>query len=197
MTLLRTNVGDESAPMNDTKAAHHSALDRDEATVYRMIDSPVGRLWLAAASAGLRGISFAEELRDEPCDGRGEAPSTSEDDACRHLDEAERQIADYFEGRRRAFSVELDLRGVAGFRRAVLERLMTVGHGTTMSYGELAAAAGSPRAVRAAGSACANNPIPIVIPCHRVIRSDGSLGGYLGGLEAKRALLRLESYLPE
>ena len=108
------------------------------------------------------------------------------------LDGVIRQLDDYFAGRRRDFELPLDLRLAHGFRRTVLDELRAVGYGTTVSYTELATAAGRPRAVRAAGSACATNPIPIVIPCHRVLRSDGSLGGYGGGLPAKRALLDLE-----
>ncbi len=108
------------------------------------------------------------------------------------LDETARQLEEYFAGRRREFDLPLDLRLAHGFRRHVLDELRDVGYGTTVSYSELAQAAGNPRAVRAVGSACATNPIPIVIPCHRVLRSDGSLGGYGGGLHVKRALLDLE-----
>ena len=102
------------------------------------------------------------------------------------------QLEEYFAGRRRRFDLPLDLRLAHGFRRQVLEELQDVAYGTTVSYSDLARAAGSPRAVRAVGSACATNPIPIVIPCHRVLRHDGSLGGYGGGVEVKRALLELE-----
>ena len=89
------------------------------------------------------------------------------------------------------FAVDLQL--VTGFRRTVIEHLTDIGYGSTASYGDLAKAAGNPKAARAVGSACANNPVPVVVPCHRVVRSDGSIGHYLGGTDAKRALLDLEA----
>jgi methylated-DNA-[protein]-cysteine S-methyltransferase len=109
------------------------------------------------------------------------------------LDAVARQLEEYFGHRRTRFDVPVDLRLAQGFRRRVLDHLPFIPYGSTESYGQVAAAAGSPRAVRAAGSACAANPVPIVVPCHRVIRSDGTDGGYAGGPEAKRALLALET----
>ena len=109
------------------------------------------------------------------------------------LDGAARQVEEYFAGARRSFDLPVDLRLSTGFRRAVLDHLAEIGFGRTESYAEVALAAGSPRAVRAVGSACATNPLPVVVPCHRVLRSDGSLGGYVGGLDAKRTLLALEA----
>ena len=106
---------------------------------------------------------------------------------------ATQQIAEYIAGERRAFDVPLNLDGVTEFRAEVLRALMEVPYGETTTYGELARAVGRPKAVRAVGSACATNPLPILIPCHRVLRSDGALGGYRGGTEAKRFLLALES----
>jgi methylated-DNA-[protein]-cysteine S-methyltransferase len=103
-----------------------------------------------------------------------------------------RQLDEYFAGRRRTFDVPLDLRLARGFRRTVLERLRDVGYGTTTSYAGLAARAGSPAAVRAVGTACATNPVPVVVPCHRVVGSDGSLTGYAGGLQRKIERLRRE-----
>src|SRR5690606_33051107 len=108
------------------------------------------------------------------------------------LDGAARELDEYFEGRRRSFDLPLDLRLSTGFRREVVNHLPSIGYGRTESYAQVAAAAGHPRAVRAVGSACATNPLPVVVPCHRVVRSDGTLGGYLGGPEAKTALLALE-----
>lgn len=102
------------------------------------------------------------------------------------------QLKEYFNGQRREFSVPLDLNGVTVFRRGVLDALSRIPFGETRSYSAIAAEVGVPRAVRAVGSACATNPIPIIVPCHRVLRSDGSIGGYLGGLEAKKTLLLLE-----
>ncbi len=109
------------------------------------------------------------------------------------LDPAARQLEEYFAGRRRVFELPVDLRLSGGYRREVLRHLTEIDYGRTESYTEVATATGNPRAVRAVGSACATNPIPVVVPCHRVLRSDGSLGGYRGGLPAKRMLLDLEA----
>ena len=99
----------------------------------------------------------------------------------------------YFAGHRTVFDLPLDFRLAAGFRRAVLAHLPAIPYGRTESYAQVATAAGNPKAVRAAGTACARNPLPVVVPCHRVVRSDGTAGGYAGGPDAKRALLALES----
>ena len=109
------------------------------------------------------------------------------------LDAAAREIEEYFTGRRHAFDLPLDFRLSQGFRRTVLTHLPDIGYGSTASYAAIAAAAGSPRAVRAVGTACATNPLPVVVPCHRVVCSDGGIGGYVGGVEAKQALLALET----
>jgi methylated-DNA-[protein]-cysteine S-methyltransferase len=109
------------------------------------------------------------------------------------LDPVARQLDEYFAGRRQTFDVELDWRLSAGFRSVVLHQLTEIGYGRTASYTAVAAQAGNPRAVRAVGSACATNPLPVLVPCHRVLRSDGGLGGYLGGVAAKRTLLALEA----
>ena len=109
------------------------------------------------------------------------------------LDPAARELAEYFAGRRHAFDLPLDWRLSAGFRRTVLGRLPSIGYGHTASYAAVARLAGNPKAVRAVGTACSTNPLPVVVPCHRVVRSDGGMGGYVGGLEAKRTLLDLEA----
>jgi methylated-DNA-[protein]-cysteine S-methyltransferase len=109
------------------------------------------------------------------------------------LDRAARQLDEYFAGRRRRFEVPVDLRLAHGFRRTVLEHLPNIAYGTTATYAAVALAAGSPQAVRAVGSACARNPLPVVVPCHRVVRSDGTIGGYAGGSAAKHILLGLEA----
>ena len=108
------------------------------------------------------------------------------------LDRVVREVTEYFAGTRRVFDVPLDFTLTSGFRLGVLEHLTHIAYGRTESYAQVAAAAGTPRAVRAVGSACATNPLPVVVPCHRVIRSDGTLGGYAGGPDAKRLLLTLE-----
>ena len=109
------------------------------------------------------------------------------------LDEVVRELDEYFEGRRSVFDLPLDLRLARGFRRDVLTHLREIRYGATESYRTVAAATGHPNAARAVGSACRVNPLPIVIPCHRVVRSDGTPGEYAGGVEAKRRLLALES----
>jgi methylated-DNA-[protein]-cysteine S-methyltransferase len=104
-----------------------------------------------------------------------------------------RQIDEYFTKRRTTFEVPVDLRLAEGFRRNVIEHLRAIGYGHRESYATVAAAIGHPRAVRAVGTACAHNPLPVVIPCHRVVRSDGSTGQYVGGPQAKSTLLNLEA----
>ena len=113
--------------------------------------------------------------------------------AARALDEAARQLTEYFDGRRREFDLTPDTVLVSGFRGRVQRGLAEVGYGHTATYREIAATHQSPGAVRAVGSACATNPLPLVWPCHRILRSDGGLGGYRGGLEAKKRLLEMES----
>jgi len=159
---------------------------------YRTLDSPVGLLLLAATTAGLVRVAYAREGHEHVLATLAERISPRVLLAPARLDGAALQLDEYFAGRRRRFDLPTDLQLTSGFRRTVLERLPAVAYGTTASYATLAAAAGSPRAGRAVGTACATNPVPIVIPCHRVVRSDGSIGQYLGGVDAKRALLSLE-----
>ena len=160
---------------------------------YRTIDSPLGTLLLAATDIGLVRLAFATEDHDDVLQALADRVSPRILAAPARLDAVARELDAYFAGRLRAFDVPVDLRLSAGFRRAVLDQLGTIAYGETVSYAVMASRAGSPSAVRAVGTACATNPVPIVIPCHRVVRSDGTLGGYLGGLDAKRALLSLES----
>ena len=160
---------------------------------YRTVDSPVGVLLLAGTGEGLVRVAFAREGHDQVLESLAERVSPRILSAPSRLDPVARQIEEYFAGRRRAFDLPLDRRLSSGFRRAVLAHLTEIGYGRTESYAQVAAAAGSPRAVRAVGTACATNPIPVVVPCHRVVRSDGSSGGYRGGPEAKQWLLTLES----
>jgi methylated-DNA-[protein]-cysteine S-methyltransferase len=160
---------------------------------HRTVDSPVGPLLLAATGQGLVRIAFAGEDRDAVLGSLAARVGPVHDQPGR-LDTAARQLDDYFTGRRRAFDLPLDWRLSSGFRRCVLHHLATdVGYGRTTSYAALAGLAGSPRAVRAAGTACATNPLPLVVPCHRVVRSDGAMGNYRGGAEAKRTLLTMEA----
>lgn len=160
---------------------------------YRIVDSPLGPLLLAATPVGLVRISFAGQDHDRVLDELAQriGPRVLADG--RPLEAAARELDEYFAGRRRAFDLALDHRLTGGFRAEVLAQLPRIGYGATASYAQIARAAGHPRAVRAVGSACGANPLPIVVPCHRVVRSDGTPGGYAGGPEAKRHLLTLEA----
>lgn len=160
---------------------------------YRTVDSAVGPLLLAATSRGLVRVAFANEDRDGVLLALSERISPRVLEAPTRLDPIARQLDEYFAGTRHHFDVALDWSLSHGFRRTVLEHLNTdISYGATASYAALAQLAGSSKAVRAVGTACATNPIPIVVPCHRVIRSDGAVGAYRGGSVAKRVLLDLE-----
>ncbi len=160
---------------------------------YRTIDSPVGPLLLAATAEGLIRVAYASEDHDAVLQALAMRISPRILHAPGRLDAAARELGEYFAGHRRRFGLPLDLRLAAGFRRTVLSHLPEIGYGHTATYAAVAQLAGRPRAVRAVGTACATNPLPVVVPCHRVVRSDGSVGGYLGGPAAKRALLALEA----
>lgn len=182
----------------DTLRGLHAALEAaaDRAGVldvaYRMIDTPIGRLLLAATPAGLVRVAFDVEGHDAVLQDLADRLSPRVLHAPRRLDAVAREIDEYFAGRRTHFDLPLDLSLSKGFRRLVLEHLTRIAYGRTESYAEVARTVGHPKAVRAVGSACATNPLPVVVPCHRVLRSDGTLGGYLGGLVVKSALLHLE-----
>ncbi|MBA3719382.1 MAG: methylated-DNA--[protein]-cysteine S-methyltransferase [Nocardioidaceae bacterium] len=160
---------------------------------YRTIDSPVGELLLAATERGLVRVAYVREDHESVLATIADRVSPRVLQAPARLDLAARELDEYFAGRRRAFDLVLDMQLASGFSRAVLDQLARIGYGATESYAEVATKAGRPAAVRAVGNACARNPLPLVVPCHRVVRSDGSLGGYAGGSAAKRALLSLEA----
>ena len=160
---------------------------------YRTVDTPVGALLLAATEVGLVRVAYPREGHDRVLAALADQVSPRILRAPARLDLAAREIEEYFAGLRSLFDLPLDFRLAHGFRRTVLSHLPGIGYGRTASYAALAAAAGSPRAVRAVGTACATNPLPVVVPCHRVVRSDGSVGRYVGGVEAKKALLALEA----
>ncbi|WP_372444242.1 methylated-DNA--[protein]-cysteine S-methyltransferase [Amycolatopsis magusensis] len=172
-----------------------AAAERDGVldVAYRTVDSPVGELLLAATEAGLVRVAFARQDHEAVLENLAEVVSPRVLRAPGRLEEATRQLGEYFDGQRRSFDLPLDFRLSRGFRLAVLTHLAEIGYGKTESYAEVATAAGSPRAVRAVGTACATNPLPLVVPCHRVVRSDGSFGGYAGGPEAKHRLLTMEA----
>lgn len=163
---------------------------------YRTVDSPVGTLLLAATTDGLMRVAFDCEGHDAVLATLSQRVSPRILNAPTRLDPVVRQLDEYFTGRRAAFDVRLDFRLAAGFRRSVLDQLRHIDYGKTASYAQIAAETGNPRAVRAVGTACARNPLPLVVPCHRVVRSDGVAGSYRGGTQAKLTLLALEAYKP-
>jgi len=160
---------------------------------YRTLDTPVGSLLLAATPIGLVRVAYGAEDHDAVLSQLSQRISPRILEAPARLDAVTRELDEYFEGRRRQFEVALDWSLSSGYRSVVLHRLADIAYGRRASYTEVARLTDNPKAVRAVGSACATNPLPVVVPCHRVVRSDGSMGGYLGGLEAKRVLLALES----
>jgi methylated-DNA-[protein]-cysteine S-methyltransferase len=196
---MSTNLFDELQADDDTLARLHRRLERDAATgqlldvAYRTVDSPVGTLLLAATTVGLVRVAYDIEDHDAVLARLAGSVSPRVLQAPARLDAVARQLDEYFGKRRTAFEVPVDLRLAEGFRRSVIEHLREIGYGVRESYAEVAAAVGNPRAVRAVGTACAHNPLPVVIPCHRVVRSDGSTGQYVGGSAAKTALLALEA----
>lgn len=159
---------------------------------YRHLDTPVGDLLIAATRRGLVRIAYARENHDEVLRQLAERISPRILLAPARLDQAAHELDDYFIGARKIFELRLDLGLAPGFRHRVLEHLRQLDYGRTVSYSAVARAVGNPNAVRAVGSACARNPLPIIIPCHRVVRNDGTIGNYLGGPQAKLALLELE-----
>jgi methylated-DNA-[protein]-cysteine S-methyltransferase len=160
---------------------------------YQTVDSPFGLLLVAATTEGVVRVAFEVEDHEQVLEQLATTVSPRILRSGRRIDLVARQLDEYFAGQRRRFDVTVDLRLVSGFRRLVIDHLANIGYGHTESYGQVAAAVGNPAAVRAAGSACAHNPVPLVMPCHRVVRSDGSIGQYLGGAEVKQALLAMEA----
>lgn len=161
---------------------------------YRIVESPLGRLLLAATPRGLVRVAFESENHDTVLTRLAEQVSPRVLESPARLDEATTELDEFFAGRRRTFDLALDLQFArSAFRRAVIEQLPRIAYGSTASYTDVAAAVGKPRAIRAVGSACANNPLPLVVPCHRVVRTDGTIGNYLGGTTAKHYLLDLEA----
>jgi len=196
---MTTNLFDELGADDGALARLHQWLEHAADTgglldvAYRTIDTPVGTLLLAATTAGLVRVAYDVEGHDAVLAGLADRISPRVLRAPARLDTAARQIDEYFAKRRTAFEVPVDLRLAEGFRRSVIEHLRAIGYGHRESYAMVAAAIGHPRAVRAVGTACAHNPLPVVIPCHRVVRSDGSTGQYVGGPLAKSTLLDLEA----
>jgi methylated-DNA-[protein]-cysteine S-methyltransferase len=187
-----SRVPDAGAPALAERAAAARLLD----VAYSTVDSPLGPLMVAATPRGLVRVSYSQ-FRDDDAVlaelARRVSPRVLEAPA--RLDEARRELDEYFEGRRIEFDLPIDWALTRGFTAEVLRATAAVGFGQTTTYAEVAGAAGSPRAVRAAGNSLGSNPMPIVVPCHRVLRTGGALGGYTGGVERKEFLLRLEGVL--
>lgn len=196
---MTTNIFDNLQADDATISRLHTRLERaaeaDRAldVAYRTIDTPVGTLLLAATTVGVVRVAYDVENHDAVLAGLAVAVSPRILRSLPRLDAVARQIDEYFSKRRNAFDIPIDLRLTNGFRREVVEHLRDIGYGRRESYATVAAAIGHPRAVRAVGSACARNPLPVVVPCHRVVRSDGSAGQYVGGVLAKSTLLELEA----
>jgi methylated-DNA-[protein]-cysteine S-methyltransferase len=182
-----------------TLASLHERLEREAVdrglvdVAYRVVDSPVGRLLLAATEHGIVRVAFESEGFDTVLQTLADRVSPRVLEAPGRLDRAAAELDEYFARQRTSFDLPLDFALSRGFRGEVQRLLPSIAYGHTTSYARLADAAGRPRAFRAVGTACATNPLPVVVPCHRVLRGDGSLGGYVGGLDAKRALLSLEA----
>lgn len=208
--MTTTGVRDDQAlmadllsaiPTLDAPTAQHMHDRLEEAAsdaglldlAYRTIDTPYGALLLVSTPEGLVRIAFELEGHDTVLERLSSTISPRVLRSPRRLDQAARELDEYFAGERRRFDLPIDLRLSRGFRRTVLDHLRDIEYGTTASYASLAATSGSPSASRAVGTACATNPLPIVVPCHRVVRSDGTIGQYLGGTDVKRALLAMES----
>jgi methylated-DNA-[protein]-cysteine S-methyltransferase len=180
---------DQPLPDVSERAAAAGLLD----VAYATIDSPVGHLLLASTDRGLVRLAYVDgEDEESVLDELARTVSPRVLAAPGKLDEPRRELDEYFNGARRRFELPLDWRLTHGFGRRVLRATARIPYGSVSTYKQVAAAAGSPRGFRAAGNALGANPLPIVVPCHRVLHSGGGLGGYTGGLERKRLLLGVE-----
>ncbi|HET7507289.1 MAG TPA: methylated-DNA--[protein]-cysteine S-methyltransferase [Solirubrobacterales bacterium] len=175
------------------RAAEEGLLE----VAYTTADSPFGPLLLAQTRRGLVRVGLPNQDSDELLVDLAERVSPRVLEAPDELDEVRRELDLYFDGKLDSFDLPLDWQLSGGFRRQVLRAINRIPYGQTRNYTEMARKAGNERAVRAAGSACGSNPIPLVVPCHRVLRTGGALGGYAGGLPMKEALLQLEGVLDE
>ena len=184
---------DTSIDRFTARAAEEGLLD----VAYATADSPFGPLLLAKTGKGLVRVGLPNQDADQLLVDLAQRVSPRVLEAPKELDEVRRELDLYFDGRLDRFDLPLDWRLSGGFRRRVLREINRIPYGQTRSYTEMARKAGNERAVRAAGTACGSNPIPLVVPCHRVLRTGGALGGYGGGLPMKQALLELEGVLDE
>ena len=175
-----------------TRAAGEGVLD----VAYASVDSPLGPLTVASTPRGLVRVAYTEfRPQDEVLEELAARVSPRVLEAPARVDDVRRELDEYFEGRRTEFDLAIDWSVTRGFTRKVLSETALIAFGEVRSYADVASRAGSPRAVRAAGNALGANPMPVVVPCHRVVRTGGGLGGYTGGVERKEFLLRLEGAL--
>lgn len=180
----------------DDSLVERAAADGLLDVAYATVDSPLGPLVIASTPRGLARVAYTlSESRDDVLEDMARRLSPRMLEAPGRLDDARRELDEYFEGERTDFDLPIDWALTKGFTTRVLRATAKVGFGHTTTYAEVATGAGSPRAVRAAGNSLGSNPMPIVVPCHRVLRTGGALGGYTGGLERKEFLLRLEGVL--
>lgn len=199
--MLRAGAGAGGVAEAAEAAAHRFARAAGDAglvdVAYGTVPSPLGDLTVAVTPRGLVRIAYPHPQRplDAVLDELARKVSPRVLEAPARLDDARRQLDDYFEGRRRVFELPIDWSLEHGFTARVLRATARIPAGEVASYRQVAAAAGNAKAVRAAGNALGANHIPIVVPCHRVVRTGGALGGYTGGLDRKEYLLRLEGWL--
>jgi len=193
---LRASTPRGADPAGFAEALARRAADAGLLDVaYATTDSPMGELTVFVTPRGLVRLAYPGEREDELLAELAARVSPRILRAPGPTDEVRRELDDYFAGRRRTFDIPLDWTLVRGFARGVLRATADVPFGAVTTYGQVAAQAGSPRGARAAGNALGSNPIPIIVPCHRVLHADGGLGGYTGGLDRKRFLLTLEGSL--
>ena len=199
MTDLQSRLRETAPPGDPAAAARAAAAVAERAAgegradlAYTVVPSPVGELASVCSRRGLLCMHFGTERLDDLLDSVARAVSPRIVQSSARFDDVRRQLDEYFAGQRRRFELPLDWSLTRGFGRQVLRATARIPYGQAATYTQVAQRAGSPRAVRAAGNALAANPIPIVVPCHRVLRTGGGLGGYAGGLERKRLLLELE-----
>ncbi len=188
---MRAGALSDAGPLPDLSAAAANAGLLDVA--YARLDSPVGPLLLALTPRGLVRLAYIDSGEEQILAELATCVSPRVIRAPRQLDEPRRELDQYFAGKRREFELVLDWQLIRGFGRKVLSATARVPYGAVSTYKQLATEAGSPRAARAAGNALGANPLPIVVPCHRILHTGGGLGGYTGGLERKRQLLAIES----
>jgi methylated-DNA-[protein]-cysteine S-methyltransferase len=183
-------------PDSDRRLAERAAAEGLLDVAYASMDSPLGLLTVAATPRGLVRVAYTEQRpQDEVLEDLAARVSPRVLEAPARLDETRRELDEYFAGGRTDFDLSIDWSVLRGFTLEVLRQTAAIRFGELRTYAEVASGAGSPRAVRAAGNALGANPMPVVVPCHRVVRTGGGLGGYTGGIERKEFLLRLEGTL--